>query len=449
MDLFSHTKIFTIQNNKEVIYDVEFEGVELHLYPRGAALLVIDINWLPTWSKQGQLTVDDVRTLIYVSRYKHIMEGVCRGWGLGSRMQQVDVDMESAKCKLGSKIFQARYMGKTIGLSSIANWLLCLPGDSYDNPPLRTDISRHANHHSTVVISKEPSQTALNEYLFHMRRAFGQKNRPPPDSVSVLGRVLCWRMNKYIGISREGTVSMSWPIAQDDSTAFELTHWHKKFQGVYLILALHAHGEKLVFEELSNLAATQAEYLSLDANFEQVQRQRNSLRQLASVMTRYTLAMSSNDCGGSTEYSEFFTSLREVYGIPELREELSGELKDVLAVVESNYLEEERRQRFEQGERRRSRTEQQRKFDQLKDSHRQRFEIILSIFSSITIPFVIIGGIWGMNLQSLPDVDFWFLLAITSLISIVILVVLVTFLMCRAYRLNRANDTLLQQHPEA
>ena len=34
--------------------------------------------------------------------------------------------------------------------------------------------------------------------------------------------------------------------------------------------------------------------------------------------------------------------------ILELRDELSNELKDVLAVVESNYLEEERRQRDEQ-----------------------------------------------------------------------------------------------------
>ncbi len=65
------------------------------------------------------------------------------------------------------------------------------------------------------------------------------------------------------------------------------------------------------------------------------------------MMVRYTLSMSSDDCGGSSEYSDFFTTLRRVFGIRELRDELSQELKDVLAVVESNYLEEERRQRDE------------------------------------------------------------------------------------------------------
>ena len=32
-------------------------------------------------------------------------------------------------------------------------------------------------------------------------------------------------------------------------------------------------------------------------------------------MVRYTLSMSSNDCGGSSEYTEFFTTLRRVFGI--------------------------------------------------------------------------------------------------------------------------------------
>lgn len=139
-------------------------------------------------------------------------------------------------------------------------------------------------------------------------------------------------------------------------------------------------------------------------------------------MTRYTVSMSSSDCGGTTEYSEFFISLREVFGVPgeslclikyfiELREELSGELKDVLAVVESNYLEEERRQRDAgskkevisliklEEEQRRTKNELLNRIKKNKSSHRQRFEVMLSIFGSITAPFVIVSGIWGMNLQ--------------------------------------------------
>jgi len=95
----------------------------------------------------------------------------------------------------------------------------------------------------------------------------------------------------------------------------------------------------LVFLQLSDLAAAQAEHLNISqGSFEALRHSRNRLRDLSSRMVRYTLSMTSNDCGGITEYSEFFTSLRVVFGIPELREELSGELKDVLALLESGLI---------------------------------------------------------------------------------------------------------------
>lgn len=49
---------------------------------------------------------------------------------------------------------------------------------------------------------------------------------------------------------------------------------------------------------------------------------RSRLRRLAGVMMRYTLSMSSDDCGGLSEYSEFFTALRECFGIPQTRAEI-------------------------------------------------------------------------------------------------------------------------------
>ncbi len=87
----------------------------------------------------------------------------------------------------------------------------------------------------------------------------GQKNRPPPHSETSLGKVLIWRINRYVGISREGTVCISWPLAgisrererergrggqglEDD---FEVSNWYQKFQGVYLMLELHVHGEQV------------------------------------------------------------------------------------------------------------------------------------------------------------------------------------------------------------
>ncbi len=70
-------------------------------------------------------------------------------------------------------------------------------------------------------------------------------SRPPPNPEYHLSPVLVPRMNRYIGISREGTVCISWPSNIDDPSDFELTRWHKKFMGIYLLLSLHAHGERV------------------------------------------------------------------------------------------------------------------------------------------------------------------------------------------------------------
>ena len=70
---------------------------------------------------------------------------------------------------------------------------------------------------------------------------------------------------------------------------------------------------------LSDMAAAQAEKLKLESevtNLGEIKQSRDKMRDLASLMVRYTLGMSSNDCGGTSEYSDFFSSLRIVFGIP-------------------------------------------------------------------------------------------------------------------------------------
>jgi hypothetical protein len=43
-------------------------------------------------------------------------------------------------------------------------------------------------------------------------------------------------------MSREGTIALSWPIAVNYKVDFELTKWHKRFFGVFLLLAAHVQG---------------------------------------------------------------------------------------------------------------------------------------------------------------------------------------------------------------
>lgn len=189
----------------------------------------------------------------------------------------------------------------------------------------------------------------------------------------------------------------------------------------------------MVFLQLSDLAAAQAEHLNISqGSFEALRHSRNRLRDLSSRMVRYTLSMTSNDCGGITEYSEFFTSLRVVFGIPELREELSGELKDVLALLESGYLEEEKRQRDFEEEKRQEKYQIQQNLKRERDRKARQFEVILSIFGSLSVPFAVVSGIFGMNLKNLPsDVDFWTLIGITFVVSFLMLA---TFSFVRFYK---------------
>ena len=85
-------------------------------------------------------------------------------------------------------------------------------------------------------------------------------------------------------------------------------------------------------------------------------------------MARYTMQMSSDDCGGMSDYVEFFTACRKVFKIKETRKELQTELTDVLRLVESNFYLEERAARKEA-----------KKKDDLKMERRSRFDVLVGV----------------------------------------------------------------------
>jgi len=425
-ELFQKPLLHVIQEKEDVPYEVIIERVELIIYPLGSSMLVLHINWLPSEETAGDLSIRDMSTLLFIAKYKHMIQEVCHGWSFGADKIPLDLLPNEIVRSLGDLIVDARYGDKTTSLGALGNWMVHLPGEDGSNPPTRLDYTRHAFHHTTVVISHEPPLDLLQDYLFHFRHAYGQKNRPPIHSEATLGRVLVWRLNRYIGLAKEGNVSISWKLPNArDSSNFEEAHWHTKFQGIFLLLATHALGEKLVLYELSDVAAVQAETLRFtnEVNLEEMKDWRNKLRHLASLVVRYTLAMSSNDCGGTSEYSDFFTCLRSVFGILSLREELSGELKDILAVVESNYLEEERRQRDTIETRRRNADKRRKAMDVLHNRQKDAFEILVSVLSAFTLPFVVVGGVFGMNMTSLPiEASFWQVMVWTFIASIILLI---------------------------
>lgn len=48
---------------------------------------------------------------------------------------------------------------------------------------------------------------------------------------------------RHIGLSREGTITLSWPTENESpKNDFEVSQWHERFLGVFLVLAQHVQG---------------------------------------------------------------------------------------------------------------------------------------------------------------------------------------------------------------
>jgi len=428
-----------LNQNRTIFKPVVVDKVEVVVLPLGTAVLIFYVNWLCDRGTKGQpFTIEDLRTWLFLSKNRHKVLDVFDGWILNDNptgaVPQTNL--------FGKHMERALFYSKPSSLSQIGNWLLSSPEE---RTVFFGRFSKRAYHHTIVVLDRQPSDQQLREYLFHLRRAFGQSNRPAPSENDLLtgaDTILRPRLNRYIALSREGTVSLSWPLDKDPLNDFEIKKWHRRFNGIYLILAAHVQGEKSILLELADLSAESAGLLKLlkrkrTTNRDPVESKkineaeggivdyfaRDNLFQLATLMTRYTLQMSSDDCGGLSEYLEFFSALRKIFRIREQRSELRDEIQDVLALVESSYLEEQRKDMVETALVKAAQKRLERQRDKRKERTQRRFEKVIAIFSSVTLPLVVAGAIFGMNLRDLPEtVNFWPMIGITLAIGLVIAV---------------------------
>ncbi len=172
-------------------------------------------------------------------------------------------------------------------------------------------------------------------------------------------------------------------------------------------------------------------------------------------MVKYSLGMSSDDCGGLPEYSHFFSTMRrvrislpfcvclllimdgeKVLGITDTRQEIRNEIHDVLGIVESGYMEEQRRQLRAEKRIAKQKEREQYLSDLEKQDRSKRIESLLSIvgtelaylvFSSslktwmsfgnsqfykltgaVTIPIVLASGL-PFEITEKPEISFWHL----------------------------------------
>lgn len=452
--IFPDVVLVANQSGTTVEKNIRIEEVEILFFPLGTAVLKFLINWKP--HRRDILSLEELRSWIYLSKFRHKVE-VFEGWILNNKPLKVKETQGHHDC-LGTRIIQALYSRKPASLSAIGNWLLMKSDEDAEYPPQRLGrFSKRCYHSTVVVVDHKPPPALLKEYLFHLKRALGQKNRPPPLSGNIedtsTDRILRPRSNRYIGMSREGIVSLSWP-SEGGKNDYEVGRWHKVFFGIYLLLATHVLGEKAILLELSNISAFAGSLLKSissvreDTNFEEglkhISEMRNTLGSIAALMTRYTLQMSSDDCGGLSEYVEFFSALRNIFGIRKQRNELREEIQDVLALVESSYIEEQRILNQLSAFARREEKRQSKIRDDAIAAKQSRFNQLFAITSIFTLPIVILGSIFGMNLDDLPvQVPFFPAMGATLALSSVLLILFVSLSCCTSKLPETEEDPIV------
>lgn len=210
------------------------------------------------------------------------------------------------------------------------------------------------------------------------------------------------RANRTISLSRSGVLSLSYGYSQQD-----MSTWFQKFFGIYSFLTTHVLGEKNMLKLLSTLSAESGYLLRKireSHTLSDIAYYRKSLFNLAVLMTRYTIEMSSDDCGGLDDYNEYFSKLRKVFNIREQRVELREEIHDVLTLVESTYHEGQRFFASLAEETEKDIKFIKRQLDRVDKQSSNIFGTFVAILTSISLPFVLMSGIFGMNNEVLISI---------------------------------------------
>ncbi|ELR16120.1 uncharacterized protein ACA1_177080 [Acanthamoeba castellanii str. Neff] len=412
------------ERERRVSCRVDISQVELLLYPLGNGLLLFHLDWKP--DPTCPLALDQLRSWLYMAKFKHKVRGIFYGWTLGQEdAQKPSGAYASAHLDSLGKLAHPMhvplgpapllYEGSFASLSCIGNWLVHLPHENSLHPPRRISYSA-------------PTKRDLRDYLRHLTRAFNVSSMTPdvllPEAMNhhTLEKILPHRRNRYLGVSVEGNVSFSW-LTEDSNPLFECVTWPKVYQGIYLLLDVHTRGEGSVLSELSHMSAKVAEHLHL-STFDKLEKDRLRLRSVAMQMIKYSLGMSSDVCSGMSEYAQYFTTLRKVLSIPSGKQKIREEIEHVLNIVESVYMEEQRRKKHEEKKNSKERELARRKIESMKEARRQRFETLISIAGTVTLPLVLVGGLMGMNLDDLPSVGFWPLMGYSALASFILFLLL-------------------------
>ncbi len=369
----------------------EWTDVHLVIFPHGA-ILSITIDWIMR-GDTAPFMLSDLRTWLYLSKFRSVKLGVTRGWSFEQR-QVAGEAAGDAQETLGLKLYAALFGGSCIALGAVANWLVKLPDESCSAIPRRIARFDYCHHHTCALIVKPPPKDAFDEYLFHIRRANGSKSgtfnlADGWKQPGLTDRVLALRANALIATSREGLFGVEWGTPKKT--------FLKQFVGIFCVLTLHCLSERVTLEKLSYLAALESQNLPTPGSNRSLAEKdliRRKLMSLATLLVRYRSAMASDDCGGRSEFRDYFQTLRQVFNVAPLKDELREELQDTLAIVESDWMEEKRNEKNSELLWKLKKEEISKRKEDITNHQKRIFDVIYSAFSALGLPFILVSNIW-------------------------------------------------------
>jgi hypothetical protein len=343
-------------------------AVDCTVFPTGEGLFGLEFTWLPETT-----TIADLANLVPLMRRAD-----------GNPQHRYEPFWTVAPHRGNGPDPTAGLTGATpdgrLQLKDILAWLI---GPAHIGEIAPTGLGAA---HTTIVLRQPPAdRRTLEPWLFHIAHAVPPTFQPPSD-VRRLIEILEPRGNRLIGIAREGAVAIGWPAAAATEGA-EIQWASNRFHGVYRLLHMHVHAERMAIAGLSDAAARFANML--DDNALLVQQHR--IEQLLVNVTRYTLSLTGEDCGGNGDHVNFFAALRRVHRIPGQRDELRAEideLRALLRAVDSRRAEEIMREE----------RDFQRRVHEANEEERI-FQRRISTVGFFAVPLSVVLGVLGANVR--------------------------------------------------
>ena len=416
---------------------LELQGptrVQLVIFPGGVAYMLFWFHW--NNEQCACIDVDALSLRLNTLRLLHgrvNAEGVrWHGlWCFGDPLpEEWRATWRETVCPFG-------HISPVAPLDGVVQWLL----GGVREHGLQVVRSEYAFHHSTVVLAHAADREEMDRALFLVGHALRPDNEPPP-SIGAMEEQWQPRGNRVLVASHEGVLSMSWPQVDclEPSDSFEVRTWPAVFEGLMLALHLLARAERASLARLARdasiaLAAVKFAQENGDdpkgesnesrrdrhnRQDEQDQRDIELVLRLVRRSTRLAIQLVGDDCGGLTEYRQFYRSVRRVLGTANLVGEVRTEIRELYDLASIMQQRIRTRNTVEQ-------TRLERMSNELDRAFQQRF----SQLSIVAVSFAIVSGLFGMNVE-VPPLPFWTIVFGCIAISAVLVVYFVVDFQRRA-----------------